>query len=57
MRPMCEGKKKYLDKATADMNIAQFKPEKDRRPRYQMRAYQCPICTFWHVGHDSRERK
>lgn len=52
MRPMCEGKKKYFDEASASAVMQNFKVGRyDKHPSERWNAYKCPECTFWHVGH------
>ena len=58
----CRGKKKYLDRATAEAGLArslagwQKHRQKNRRDR-KLGVYPCKFCSCWHVGHSDSPRR
>ncbi len=48
----CRRKKKFLQHEAQDIAIAMNKSPKRRNAR--AKAYDCPWCDDWHVGHDNK---
>jgi hypothetical protein len=38
----------YPDKASAEVTIVLLRTK--RRPKYESRAYECPLCLKWHLS-------
>lgn len=47
---MCYRKRPYNSRAEADEKIKGIKMTDE------LHSYQCPYCTWWHIGHPMREK-
>lgn len=52
------GKRQYATQKEAEAIVSRMlRQRKRRKPDKKLKAYLCDICYYWHIGHQSRERK